>query len=84
MYTPIETPILTADAKTLWTEEERGAFCAWRVQNPEAGEVIPGSGGYRIGPQGGLGAFRQGLIYPQLAHTVTRYTSDNIETGALI
>jgi hypothetical protein len=47
MYTLIETPIFTADAKTLWTEDERGAFCAWRVQNPEAGDVIPGSGGCR-------------------------------------
>jgi len=48
MYAIIETPIFTADAKTLWTEDERGAFCAWLVQNPEAGDVIPGSGGCRI------------------------------------
>lgn len=47
MYTIIETPIFTADAKTLWTEDERGAFCAWLIQNPEVGDVIPGSGGCR-------------------------------------
>lgn len=47
MYTIIETPMFTADAKTLWTEDERGAFCSWLVQNPEAGDVIPGSGGCR-------------------------------------
>lgn len=47
MYTLIETPIFTADAKTIWAEGERGEFCAWLAQNPEAGDVIPGSGGCR-------------------------------------
>jgi hypothetical protein len=40
-------PVGLSDAKTLWTEDERGAFCAWLVQNAEAGDVIPGSGGCR-------------------------------------
>lgn len=35
------------DSKGLWSEEERGAFCAWLAAHPEAGEVIPGSGGCR-------------------------------------
>lgn len=47
MYTVIETPTFTEDAKTLWSEEDRGAFCAWLAANPEAGDVIPGSGGCR-------------------------------------
>jgi hypothetical protein len=47
MYTIIETPIFTEDAKTLWTEGERGAFCAWLAANPDSGDVIPGSGGCR-------------------------------------
>lgn len=47
MYTIVETPTFAEDAKQLWSEEERGAFCAWLSANPEAGSVIPGSGGCR-------------------------------------
>lgn len=47
MYMVVETPTFVADAKDLWSEEERGAFCAWISANPEAGDVIPGSGGCR-------------------------------------
>ena len=47
MLTIVETPTFAADAKAIWTEEERGAFCGWLAANPEAGEVIPGSGGCR-------------------------------------
>ena len=62
MYTIIETPSFVDDAKRLWSEEERGAFCAWLAANPEVGTVIPGSGGcrnvrwtrYGSGKQGGV------------------------------
>ena len=62
MYTIIETPSFVDDAKRLWSEEERGAFCAWLAANPEVGTVIPGSGGCRkvrwtrsgSGKQGGV------------------------------
>jgi len=47
MYTVIETPTFTEDAKELWSEEDRGEFCAWLAANPDAGDVIPGSGGCR-------------------------------------
>lgn len=47
MYTVIETPIFSADVRDLWTEDERGEFCLWIAANPEAGDVIPGSGGCR-------------------------------------
>lgn len=47
MYTIIETPLFSADARDIWSEDERGAFCAWLAANPEAGDVIPGSGGCR-------------------------------------
>jgi hypothetical protein len=47
MHTIIETPTFEQDARKLWSEEERGAFCAWIAANPEAGDVIPGSGGCR-------------------------------------
>ena len=47
MYTIIETPTFQEDAKKLWSEQERGAFCAWIAANPTIGDVIPGSGGCR-------------------------------------
>lgn len=47
MYTVVETPTFVSDAKDLWSEDERGAFCAWIAANPNAGDVIPGSGGCR-------------------------------------
>ena len=30
-----------------WSEDERGKFAAWLALNPEAGDVVPGSGGVR-------------------------------------
>jgi hypothetical protein len=47
MYTIVETPTFAEDTRKIWTEQERGAFCAWLAANPEAGDVIPGSGGCR-------------------------------------
>ena len=47
MHTVVETPLFGADAKSIWTEDERGEFCAWLAANPLAGDVIPGSGGCR-------------------------------------
>lgn len=47
MYTFIETPTFVAEADKLWTEDERLEFFAWLAGNPDAGAVIPGSGGCR-------------------------------------
>ena len=47
MHSIIETPVFTADARSIWSEEERGEFCAWLAANPLVGDVIPGSGGCR-------------------------------------
>ena len=47
MYTFIETPTFAAEADKLWTEEERLEFFAWLAGSPEAGDVVPGSGGCR-------------------------------------
>ncbi len=76
VYTIIETPVFSADAKSLWSEEERARFCAWLADNPLAGEVIPGSGGCRkvrwsrqgIGKRGGtrviyFNRLENGVIY---------------------
>jgi hypothetical protein len=47
MYTLVETPTFVAEADRLWSEEERLEFFTWLAANPEAGAVIPGSGGCR-------------------------------------
>lgn len=47
MYTVIETPLFISAAKDIWREDERASFCVWLAKNPEAGDVIPSSGGCR-------------------------------------
>ena len=47
MYTIIETPTFMAEAAHNWSDDERLEFFAWIAENPEAGAVIPGSGGCR-------------------------------------
>jgi hypothetical protein len=62
MLTVIETPTFSRLAADYWEEDERGEFVAWIAQNPESGDVIPGSGGCRkvrwarkgIGKRGGV------------------------------
>lgn len=44
MLTVAETGIFKEDADVLWTAEERLDFCTFIAANPEAGDVIPGSG----------------------------------------
>ena len=47
MLTVIETPSFSKLAADYWMEEERGEFAAWIAQHPDAGDVVPGSGGCR-------------------------------------
>ncbi len=47
MLTIIETPLFKRDADALWSEDERGEFCAWLSERPDIGDVIKGSGGCR-------------------------------------
>ncbi len=47
MYTISETPLFSRLWPDYWTEEERGEFAAYLAANPEAGDVVPGSGGVR-------------------------------------
>ena len=76
MYTFIELPTFSADAKSIWDEDERAEFCIFLAQNPLAGDVIPGSGGCRklrwsrkgSGKRGGVrviyfNRLENGLIY---------------------
>ncbi len=47
MLTVAETEIFRTDADEIWPTEERVEFCTYIANNPEAGDVIPGSGGCR-------------------------------------
>lgn len=47
LMTIAETGTFSREARGLWTEDERGEFCAWLSEHPETGEVVPGSGGCR-------------------------------------
>jgi hypothetical protein len=47
MLTVIEIPLFQRLWPLYWTEEERGAFCAFIASHPNAGDVVPGSGGIR-------------------------------------
>ena len=62
MFTVVETPTFSKLSADYWSEEEREAFVSWIAANPEAGDVIPRSGGCRkvrwskagMGKRGGL------------------------------
>ncbi|WP_200236098.1 hypothetical protein [Thiohalocapsa halophila] len=41
MLTVIETPLFQRQWPLYWTEEERGAFCAYIAEHPDAGDVVP-------------------------------------------
>jgi hypothetical protein len=47
MLTVIETPLFQRQWPLYWTEEERGAFCAYIAQRQAVGDVVPESGGLR-------------------------------------
>jgi hypothetical protein len=61
VLTIYETPTFVAEAAKIWSTEERLEFFYWLAQDPDAGTVIPGSGGCRkvrwsrpgMGKQGG-------------------------------
>ena len=64
MLSIFETPTFVAEAAKIWSDEERLAFFAWIANEPDAGTVIPQSGGCRkvrwsragMGKQGGARA----------------------------
>ncbi len=43
----IETPLFQKQWPLYWTEDQRGSFCAYIAEHPEAGDVVPESGGLR-------------------------------------
>lgn len=47
MLTVAETPTFTRQAEKLFSDDEKEELIAFLAANPEAGDVIPGTGGVR-------------------------------------
>lgn len=47
MLTVVETLLFQKQWPMYWTEEERGEFAAYIAESPDAGVVVPESGGIR-------------------------------------
>ena len=47
MLTVVETPLFQKQWPHYWNEKERGEFAAFIAEHPDAGAVVPGSGGVR-------------------------------------
>ncbi|HSK74818.1 MAG TPA: transcriptional regulator [Thermoanaerobaculia bacterium] len=62
MYTVVETPLFQRLADDHWTEEERSSFVYFIAAHPEAGEVVPGSGGVRKVRWGKAGRGKRGGV----------------------
>jgi len=47
VLTVAETAVFVRYAAEVWSDAEREAFISWIAANPNAGDVIPSSGGCR-------------------------------------
>ena len=47
LLTVAETPLFLRQAEAVWDDDERQAFVDFIAANPEAGDVIPETGGVR-------------------------------------
>lgn len=62
MYTVIETPTFVKLAKDFWDDEDRIGFINFIAGYPEAGDVVPGSGGVRKVRWGSAGRGKRGGV----------------------
>lgn len=60
MRTVAETPIFQRYVDEIWSTDERNEFISWIASNPEAGELITGSGGCRKVRWAGSGRGKRG------------------------
>lgn len=58
--TVAETPSFTRLAEKIWSEDERAELVDYVAHNPEAGDVIPGTGGIRKLRWARLGSGKRG------------------------
>ena len=47
MYTVVETVLFQKQWPLYWSEDERGEFASYIAEYPDAGDVVPESGGIR-------------------------------------
>jgi len=47
LVTVAETPLFVRQARTIWEDDERLEFVTYIAANPEAGDLIPQTGGVR-------------------------------------
>ncbi len=47
MFTVVETDLFQKQWPLYWSEDERGEFAAYIAEYPDAGDVVPESGGIR-------------------------------------
>jgi hypothetical protein len=47
MFSVVETLLFQKQWPLYWTEDERGEFAAYIAESPDAGDVVPESGGIR-------------------------------------
>lgn len=62
MHTVVETLLFQRQWPYYWTEEERGAFAAYIAEYPNAGDVVPESGGIRKVRWGRAGSGKSGGV----------------------
>jgi hypothetical protein len=62
LLTIIESPLFSRLWPDYWSEGDRGEFTAFIANNPEAGTVIPGSGGCRKVRWARAGAGKRGGV----------------------
>ena len=60
--TVAETAVFMRQARALWTEDERFEFIDFIARNPEAGDLIPASGGVRKVRWGRHGSGKRGGV----------------------
>ena len=71
MFTVIETPTFVRLASDCWNDEDRNTFTTFIAGNPDAGDVVPGSGGVRKARWGSTGRGKRGGV-PDSSLTRTR------------
>lgn len=93
MRTVAETPVFRRYAAEVWSEVEREQFISFIAASPEAGAIIPGSGGCRkvrwstggVGKRGGARVIyfiaQDGVVWLLIAYKKARF--DNLPTPFL-
>lgn len=76
MLTIIESPLFTRLWPDYWTADEHAEFAAFLAANPDAGDVVPGSGGCRKVRWSRVGMGKRGGV--RVVYTV------RLQRGALV